>query len=95
MKARIKKKMERILELMSKNESALLKLSTGSTAKTRKIDVPVPPGEEGAGNAGSSSGSAGAGNEAADELAKLASSARKEGGMIPDELKQLVEMIPL
>ncbi len=98
LKKKIKKQMEKILELMTKNESALLKLSSGTAARTRKIDVPVPEGEKGAGSSGAAAGSSGtaeAGHQAAEELAKLAESARSSGGQIPSELKKLVEMIPM
>ena len=105
LKERIKKKMERILELMKKNEEALLELSTGGSAKTKKVDVPVPPGDEGKGGAagseksgeasGSDSGKSASGGSAAEELRKLVEKHRKDGGQIPAELRELVEMIPL
>jgi len=96
LKERIKKQMEKILDLMSKNEAALLKLSTANVAKTHKIDVPVPEGKSGAsGTPGGDAGASQAGREAAKALEKLANEAREQGGMIPEELKKLVEMIPL
>jgi hypothetical protein len=96
LKAQIKKKMEAILELMRANEEALLKLSTGSAAETKRVDVPVPEGEQG-GQAESGNGAAGGqqGKEAAEALRRLLDDQRSKGGRIPDELKQLVEMIPL
>ena len=92
---KIKQKLERILELMRENEKALLKLSTGAAAETRRVDVPVPDGQEGSASAGSESDGAQDGKKAAKELERLMKSSREAGGKIPDELKQLVEMIPL
>ncbi|MDJ0522218.1 MAG: hypothetical protein QNJ90_09110 [Planctomycetota bacterium] len=100
LKERIRKKMEGILELMRENEKALLKLSTGTAAKTKKVDVEVPDSPKGksGGAAGSdgNSGTTGAkGGEIGRKLDELIEGQRKSGGKIPDELKQLVEMIPL
>jgi hypothetical protein len=100
---KIKAKMERILELMKKNEEALLELSTGSAAETKRVDVPVPPAEGTEGPAGNqgSSGADGKGEgkstgaEAEKALRELAEGQRKEGGTIPGELRELVELIPL
>ncbi len=129
-RAKIKAKMERILRLMRENEEALLKLSTGSSAATRKVDVDVPPPQD-AGNAGSdssgsgssgsgssgsgSSGSGSSGSESGAESGSASGTSGTSGGSpagtgaevvrgldditrssggIPDELKQLVEMIP-
>lgn len=89
----IQEKMEKILELMKSNETALLKLSTGKEAVTKKVDVPVPPGEKapkgGGGGAGLSQ------DEIAKRLEELIGTHRKEGGSIPGEIKELVKMIPL
>ena len=96
---KIKQKMERILQLMRQNEKALLKLSAGIEAETKRVDVPVPDGQQGKGKGkGAESGSESAGSsgkKATEELERLMKSSRSEGGKIPDELKQLVEMIPL
>ena len=103
LKAQIKKKMEGILELMKQNEAALLKLSSGQSAKPRKVDLDVPdpqsPDQPPSGAAGSegTSGSSGSakGNEIGKKLDELIRGQRESGQKIPDELKQLVEMIPL
>lgn len=93
---KIKEKMERILELMRQNEKALLKLSAGIQAETRRVDVPVPDGQDGNASSGTDAqGPGAAGKKAAEELQRLMKSSRQEGGRIPDELKELVEMIPL
>ncbi len=74
LKAQIKAKIEKIIELMGENEGALIELSTGGKGKTRRVDVevPTPPpsgsgsGESGTGNSGNSgggnSGNSGSGN---------------------------------
>ena len=98
LKKKIRAKMEKILKLMRDNEAALLKLSTGTAAKTRTVEVEVPEGQPeggkaGEGAAGTKSGPSGEG--AVQEIEKLLESVSKQGGSIPDELKQLVEMIPL
>ena len=104
LKKKIQAKMEKILELMRENEAALLKLSTGKAAATKKVDVEVPEadgkkgsGQKGAEGASGSAGSAGAKGDgaAAKEIEKLLETLSKKGGIIPDEIKQLVEMIPL
>lgn len=110
----IQKKMEKILELMKRNEEALLKLSTGQKAKTERVDIEPPP-PDGSNSSGSdangsdsngsdsngskangSGGKSGNGNsEGAEAVRKIEEILRAQGGTIPDELKQLVEMIPL
>lgn len=112
-KAKIKAKMEKILELMKANEKALIELSVGKDAKPKRVDIDVPPpesaaggsggsgGSAGGGSAGGSSGSAGsegssggaAGGGAAEKLEELLKQ-MQQGGGIPKELKELVEMIP-
>jgi hypothetical protein len=95
LKERIKKKMERILELMKKNEEALIVLSTGEAAETKRVDVPVPEGQPSGKSGDSGEGAGEGGKKAAEELGRLAERSRKEGGAIPGELRELVEMIPL
>ena len=106
LKKKIQAKMEKILALMGENEAALLKLSTGKATATKKVDVEVPDadgkkgaGSEGASGAAGGSGSSGAagatGKSASEEITKLLETVTKKGGSIPDEIKQLVEMIPL
>lgn len=111
LKKKIQEKMEKILQLMRENEEALLKLSTGKAAETRKVDVEIPDGDakkgggsdgaksDGAEGASGSSGSKGAagstGEDAVKKMEQLLESVSKKGGSIPDEIKQLVEMIPL
>jgi hypothetical protein len=99
---KIQAKMEKILELMRANEAALLKLSTGKAAATKKVDVEVPdaPKAEGAsGTKGSdgagASGEGTSGKDVTKEIEKLLESVTHKGGSIPDEIKQLIEMIPL
>lgn len=101
-KAKIKAKMEKILKLMRANEKALLELSAGSNARTKRVDIDVPPssGSSGSSSSGSSSGgSAGGANgesasgEITKKLEQLLKS-QKSGGAIPGELKELVELIP-
>jgi len=100
LKEKIKKKMEGILELMKQNEAALLRLSTGKSAQTTKVEVEVPDqppsgasGSEGSSGAAGASGSKG--TEIGEKLDELIKGQREGGGQIPDQLKQLVEMIPL
>ena len=103
LKKRIQQKMEKILELMKKNEEALLKLSTGQKGKPQRVDIDPPEqpqGSEGTSGGDASGGTAGgaggtAGSEGEDAVRKLEEIVRAQGGAIPDELKQLVEMIPL
>lgn len=110
LKKKIQEKMEKILQLMRDNEAALLKLSTGKAATTRKVDVEIPDGttskgsgsgdpsgDKADGSSGKSDGSSGAakGEDAVKQMEKLLESVSKKGGSIPDEIKQLVEMIPL
>ena len=77
-KAKIKAKMEKILELMKANEKALIEMSVGKDAKPKRVDIDVPPpdgasssssggsGSSGSGGAGSGgAGSSGAGGEGA------------------------------
>jgi len=97
---KIKAQMQKILDLMKANEQALLKLSAGDDAKTRKVDVKVdtPEGESGSASSSDSEGSGskngGANGEAIreglDELLK----AQSGSGSIPPELEELVRMIP-
>ena len=106
LQAKVKKKLEKVLKLMRENEEALLKLSTGSAAAPKKVDLEPPP-QDGSGNSGSASdgesgsssgGSQGAGASGEDVRKKLDEMIKGQqgaGGKIPDELKQVVEMIPL
>ncbi len=96
---KIKAQMEKILELMKANEEALIELSTGNQAETRKVDVKVDSPEN---DAGSSSGSSSSGSKkdgaskgddvrkGLDELLKAHSGSKA----IPSELEELVRMIP-
>lgn len=100
-KAKIKAKMEKILELMKANEKALIELSVGKDAKPKRVDIDVPPPESAAGGSGGSGGSSGSaggssgssGGGAAEKLEELLKQ-MQQGGGIPKELKELVEMIP-
>lgn len=100
LKKRIQQKMEKILELMKKNEDALLKLSTGQKAKPQRVEIDPPDQPSGSGGASEGSSSAGgsegsAGTEGSEAARKLEEIVRAQGGSIPGELKQLVELIPL
>ena len=108
LREKIRQQMAKIRELMEKNEAALLELSTGGNARPRDVDVTVPPpqGQGGAGGAqggpsGAGSGAEGAGSRseatvrALDELLGGSGAQGSGDGVIPDELKQLVEMVPL
>ncbi len=86
LEAKIKKKMAEIRELMRKNEEALLALSTGKSAEPKAVEVPVPEGKDASGSKGA---------DGAGKLDELIKGTRANGGRIPDELKRLVEMIPL
>jgi hypothetical protein len=89
-RAKIKKKMEEILGLMRENEEALLALSTGGDARTRRVDVEVPEGDE-----PPPRGAAGAqGGEAEERLRELIGGSRRRGEQIPEALGELVRMIP-
>lgn len=105
-KAKIKAKMEKILELMKANEKALIEMSVGKDAKPKRVDIDVPPpdgaasgssgsgGDAGSSGTSGSSGSSGAeGASAAEKLEQLLRD-MQSGGTIPKELKELVEMIP-
>lgn len=102
LKAKIKKKMEEILELMAENERALLELSTGADGKPRRVDVEVPDvppakGASGTGSDGSSGSSGGAtksGEEIARRLRELIEGQRGRGQRIPKEMEELLRMIP-
>lgn len=95
LKERIKKQMEKILDLMKKNESALLELSTGAEAEPKRVDVDVdtPKGEQGKSGSGTDAGAKG--RDIAEKMDELIGGQRKGGKAIPGELKRLVEMIPL
>ena len=101
LKKKIQEKMEKILQLMRDNEAALLKLSTGKAATTSKVDVKIPDEipdgttGKGSGSGDKSGGSSGKGEDAVKEIEKALESLSKKGGTIPDEIKQVVEMIPL
>ena len=87
---KIKAQMEKILELMKANENALLKLSTGNAAESRRVDVKVDT-PEGTASSKNDPGSTGeAVREGLLELLKAQSGSRA----IPGELEELVRMIP-
>ena len=91
LEARLRKQMEKILELMRQNEEALLKLSTGTKAEPKavKIDPPTPSPS---GSPSSSGGSGG--SEIRRKLDELMKSRRRGSRQIPGELEKLVRMIP-
>jgi hypothetical protein len=104
LKAKVKKKLEKVLELMRQNEVALLKLSTGGAAAPKRVDLEPPPQNGGESSGGESSGSAAGGDsngagpsseEISRKLDELIKGQQGASGPIPDELKQVVKMIPL
>ena len=114
LKAKVKKKLEKVLELMRQNEVALLKLSTGGAAAPKRVDLEPPPqsggdssgsSTSGSNTSGSNSGSSAGGGdskgagpsseEISRKLDELIKGQQGASGTIPDELKQVVKMIPL
>ncbi len=93
-RAKIKAQMEKILKLMKENEDALIQLSAGSSATTRKVDVKVdsPDGESGT-SAGSKEDPSSKGEAVGKKLDELLK-AHAGSGSIPPELEELVRMIP-
>ena len=97
--AKIQKQMDKIIELMEKNEKALLALSTGDKnagdrAKPEAVDVKPPalPPEGGSTQPPKGQGTSGVDvQKALDELIK---GQRKAAGTIPSELEELVRMVP-
>lgn len=95
--AKIQKQMQKIIELMEKNEQALLALSTGDKAKPEAVDVQPPalPPEEGSTRPSQGGeGASGAGGEAGKKLGELIKTQRQAAGGIPGELEELVRMVP-
>ena len=93
--ARIQKQMDKIIELMEKNEKALLALSTGDKARPGAVDVQppaLPPEEGGAQPPDDKGGKAGA--DARKQIDELIKGQRKAAGTIPGELEELVRMVP-
>lgn len=93
--AKIQKQMEKIIELMEKNEQALLALSTGEKSRPGAVEVKPPalPPENGAkdpppGSSGES------GTDASKQLDEIIKAQRKMAGAIPGELEELVRMVP-
>jgi len=96
LQAQVKKKLEKVLKLMAENEAALLKLSTGRAAVPQKVAVEPPPDGASLGGHAATGALAGAsGKEIRRQLEEMIKTQRNAGGTIPDELKQVVEMIPL
>jgi len=102
--AKIQKQMQKIIELMRQNEQALLDLSTGKDGRPVRVDVTPPelpesavPGESGSEKSGSQGEGADpkGGSDAARALEELIRSQRKTSEQIPDELEELVRMVPL
>jgi hypothetical protein len=105
--AKIQKQMDKIIELMEKNEKALLDLSTGRPAKTEAVDVKPPdaagakpPDAAGAkppedGSVPPPEGSSGrTGDDARKAIDELIKGQRQAAGSIPGELEELVRMVP-
>ena len=96
--AKIQKQMDKIIELMEKNEQALLELSAGGKAKPEKVDVKPPalPPEEsgGSGSEGRGGEQGQAGRDAGKKLEELIRKQRQTAGGIPGELEELVRMVP-
>ena len=96
--AKIQKQMDKIIELMEKNEQALLELSTGQKAKPETVDVKppaLPPEENGSSAPRGQGGEQGAaGRDAGKKLGELIRKQRQTADGIPGELEELVRMVP-
>ena len=83
--AEIQKQMEKIIRLMEESERALLALSAGGKERPKAVPVEVDPPEQ----------PPAAGESAEKALDELAKKQRSAAGSIPDELAELVRMVPL
>ena len=93
--AKIQKQMDKIIELMEKNEQALLALSTGEKSKPGAVDVQPPALPPKGSTENPPPGNAGAsGTDAGKQLDELIKAQRKTAGGIPGELEELVRMVP-
>lgn len=101
---KIQKQMQKIIELMRKNEQALLDLSTGKDGRPVRVDVTPPDlpesdppksGQPESGQAGGERPDPKRGSDAAKALEELIRSQRQTSEAIPSELEELVRMVPL
>ena len=95
--AKVRRPMERIIELMRENERALLAICAGGDGEPRPVDVEVPetpPAEGTEGESGSEGESPSAGAEAARTLDEMLRGQRGTSERIPGELEELVRMVP-
>jgi hypothetical protein len=101
---KIQKQMQKIIELMRKNEQALLDLSTGKDGQPVRVDVTppdLPESEQPKSGQPGGEGSPGErpdpkrGSDAAKALEELIRAQRQTSEKIPDELAELVRMVPL
>ena len=92
--AKIQKQMDKIIELMEKNEKALLALSTGDKTRPGAVDVKPPalPPEDG--SVKPPEGQSGSGADVQKALDELIKGQRQAAGTIPGELEELVRMVP-
>jgi|GEM_PF-2678186 len=108
LQAKIKAQMEKVIRLMRENQQALLEASLGSGKKPEGAEVkppdtpeapPSPSGEAGmaGGDPGMGGGSPPPGGEGDDvrrKIEELIRTTQATGGAIPNELEELVRMIP-
>lgn len=95
LKAKIRKQMEKIRQLMEENETALLELSAGGKAEPKRVDVDVPPPDGKQGGANESGDPSGDGEKARKAIEELLRKQQETGEPIPEEITRLVKMIPL
>lgn len=84
--AKVKAQMEKIVRLMQENEAALLEISTGGKARPKPVDVAIDPPQGSEGSAGKDSSD----KDSSDKVRKQ----RKGSEAIPQELEELVRMVP-
>lgn len=99
----IKEQMKKVIQLMKENEQAILEASRGSGKKPEGVQV-TPPPDEGSATKPPPEGSTGKkpegeappakGQDIQKRMDELIKSTQSGGGMIPQELEQLIRMIP-
>ena len=92
--AKIQKQIDKIIELMEKNEQALLVLSTGNKAKPEPVDVKPPALPPEGGSVKPPEGKGGSDSDIQKALDELIKGQRRTAGTIPSELEELVRMVP-
>jgi hypothetical protein len=89
---KLREQARKILDLMRRNEDALLRLSTGAEAKTTKPDVDIPPPS--APSAPPTGAAPAEGAEAAKSLEELIQAQRGSARRIPGEIEEFIRLIP-